>query len=210
MNEVSKLPAEHYRLSRRQRRYEKWKRAGDLTVSLLALALLLIPFGLIALGQKLSSPEEPVFFTQRRFGRGGHLFYVTKFRSMKSAVNHYLPTGQAELDESSMTRFGRFLRDTSIDELPQLFQVVSGKMSLVGPRPLIPQEREIHRMRRAAGIYQLRPGITGWAQINGRDYVNDEEKLAFDKEYLEGMSFAMDMKILWRTVKAVVKRENIL
>ncbi len=212
--EVTKNIPEHgaacyYRLSRRQLRYLKWKRAGDLAISLLALVILLIPFGIIALVQKISSPREAVFFKQRRFGKDGHLFYLTKFRSMKSDVNHYLPTGAADLD-ASMTRFGRFLRETSIDELPQLFQVISGKMSIVGPRPLIPQERAIHWLRRDNGIYQLRPGITGWAQINGRDYVTDEEKLAYDKAYLENMSFSMDMKILWRTVKAVVKRENIL
>ena len=90
-----------------------------------------------------------------------------------------------------------------------LFQVISGKMSLIGPRPLIPQEEAVHRMREQAGVYQLRPGMTGWAQVNGRDLIDDDEKVEFDRSYLKKMGVKMDLKILWMTVKKVVVKADI-
>lgn len=101
------------------------------------------------------------------------------------------------------------MRRTSIDELPQLFQVLTGKMSLIGPRPLIPQEETVHKMREQAGVYQLRPGMTGWAQVNGRDFVEDEEKVNFDREYLEKIGMKMDMRILFMTLKKVIIKADI-
>lgn len=199
-----------YQLNKRQRFYLRFKRAADFVLALAGLVVLLVPFGMIALLQKIDEPKEPVFFSHDRIGRYGRVFRITKFRSMKSAVNRYLPTNDAPPDGECMTKFGRFLRDSSIDELPQLFQVITGEMSLIGPRPLIPQEGDIHRKRAECGVYQLRPGITGWAQVNGRDFVNNDEKISYDREYMENISFSMDLKILWRTVKSVIRRENIL
>lgn len=191
-----------YVLRPAQRRYLTVKRGLDALASLVLLALLAVPMLLVALAQKLTAPAEPVLFCQKRVGRGGKLFTMLKFRTMPAAE-----TGKGP---ESATRLGRFLRSSSIDELPQLFLVLTGKMSLVGPRPLIPQEESVHALRRAAGVYQLRPGITGWAQINGRDLVSDEAKAAFDREYLERVSFGLDWKICWSTVGKVIGREGVL
>ena len=198
-----------YVLTRSQKSFLTFKRAADFIISLISLIILAIPFAVIAVVQKLISPKEPVFFRQTRVGRNGQLFKVTKFRSMKSTAPHDCPTKDFSGGEQYITKFGRFLRDSSIDELPQLFQVLTGKMSLIGPRPLIPQEEAVHRMREQAGVYQLRPGMTGWAQVNGRDFVEDEEKVEFDRAYLEHMGLKMDAKILWMTVKKVVTKADI-
>lgn len=198
-----------YELSPRQRRYDKLKRLLDVLLALVGLVLLALPFGLIALAQKCLSPREPVFFRQTRVGRGGELFTLWKFRSISTSVPDDLSTAEASFDRGQVTAFGRFLRRSSVDELPQLWQVLSGKMSLVGPRPLIPREREMHEGRWALGVYQLRPGLTGWAQIHGRDFVSTEDKLRYDRAYLEGMSLKMDLQILWRSVRVVLRRENI-
>jgi len=198
-----------YKLNSRQRKYLPLKYALDFILSLLGLVIFFLPMCLIALIQKLIEPHEPVFFVHDRIGKDGKPFCIVKFRSMKSVVDHYLPTSEAPPAEECMTPFGRFLRDSSLDELPQLFQVLAGKMSLVGPRPLIPQEKEIHRMRWEYGVYQLRPGITGWAQINGRDHVKGSKKVELDYEYLKRIGFFTDASILWKTVKAVVRQENV-
>lgn len=198
-----------YELSARQRRYDKLKRGLDLVLSAAALLLLLLPFGVIALVQKIQSPREPVFFVQERVGKGGALFRLYKFRSISAAAPADLPTAQADFSAGQITPLGRFLRLSSVDELPQLCQVLVGKMSLVGPRPLIPREQEMHEARQALGIYQLRPGLTGWAQIHGRDFVANPDKLRYDREYLERVSLKTDIRILLRTVRVVLRRENI-
>ncbi len=191
-----------YVLTPGQRRYLCLKRVLDIVLSLVLLALTGAPMLLVALAQKLASPSEPVFFCQQRVGRGEALFTVVKFRTMRTCASPGRP--------EDMTRLGRFLRASSIDELPQLFQVLSGKMSLIGPRPLVPQEKPVHVLRRAYGVYQLRPGITGWAQINGRDMVSDADKAALDRTYLEHVGFLMDWKIFWRTIGKVARREGYL
>ena len=178
-------------------------------ISLVVLLVLSVPMLLIALILKLTSPGEPVLFCHERVGRNGKIFVLTKFRSMKSSAPKYVAAGYFENSEQYITRFGRFLRSTSLDELPQLLQVLTGKMSLIGPRPLIPQEEQVHRLRDEMGVYQLRPGISGWAQVNGRDLVKDEEKAAYDQEYLENVSFAMDWKIFWLTLRKVLLRADI-
>ena len=178
-------------------------------ISIVSLIVLIIPFIIISMIQKIIAPKEPIFFCQVRIGRNGQPFKVTKFRSMKSSAPHDCPTKDFNEGEQYITKWGRFLRDSSIDELPQLFQVLTGKMSLIGPRPLIPQEETVHKMREQAGVYQLRPGMTGWAQVNGRDFVEDEEKVEFDRAYLENMGLKMDAKILWMTVKKVVTKADI-
>ena len=120
-------------------------------------------------------------------------------------------TATSDLTEAEfqITKSGRFLRKTSLDELPQLFNVLIGDMSFVGPRPLIPEEKEIRNLRRDYGVFSVRPGITGWAQVNGRDMLTDEEKALFDKEYVEKQSILFDIKIMIKTVAVVLKRENI-
>ena len=177
-----------------QRRYLALKRALDIVLSALALAVLAIPMALIAILVKLSAPGRPLLFRQIRVGRDERLFTLWKFRSM---------------DGERITALGRFLRTASLDELPQLFQVLAGSMSLVGPRPLIPQETHIRALRRAGGVYRLRPGLTGLAQINGRDRLGDEEKASFDKQYAENVSLSLDTRILLATVGKVLRRADI-
>ena len=193
-------------LSRRQRVYLVFKRFCDVFIAIVSLIFLLIPFAIISIIQKVTLPKEPVFFRQTRIGQNGKPFILTKFRSMKSSAPHDCPTKDFNEGEQYITKWGRFLRDTSIDELPQLFQVLTGKMSLIGPRPLIPQEEAVHKMRKQAGVYQLRPGMTGWAQVNGRDLVEDEEKVEFDRAYLENLGLKIDIKILCMTVKRLLQR----
>ncbi len=198
-----------YTLTARQRRYLKVKYGADFVLALLSLVILAVPMILIACAIKISSPCEPVLFRHQRIGKDGETFTLTKFRSMKSSAPQYVAAGQFANSEEYITRLGRVLRNTSLDELPQLLQVVTGKMSLIGPRPLIPQEETVHALRKAMGVYQLRPGLTGWAQVNGRDLVPDEEKAAYDREYLEHVSFATDWKIFWITLKKVLLRKDV-
>lgn len=196
-------------LSRHQQIYLVFKRVCDLVISIVSLIVLIIPFVIISMVQKISSPKESVFFCQVRIGRNSQPFKVTKFRSMKSSAPHDCPTKDFNDGEQYITKFGRFLRDSSIDELPQLFQVLTGKMSLIGPRPLIPKEEAVHKMRQQAGVYQLRPGMTGWAQVNGRDLVEDNEKVNHDIEYLKTLGLKMDLKIFFLTIKKVFRKEDI-
>lgn len=199
-----------YEMTARQKAYLPVKYMLDKIVALAGLILLVVPFFVIALIQKIREPKESVFFVQERVGQYGKTIRIVKFRTMKSTFNPYLDTNHAAAHNGEMAKFERFLRNSSIDELPQLLQVLTGEMSLIGPRPLIPQEKEVHRMRMAAGVYQLRPGITGWAQINGRDYVSSDKKVALDRVYLEQVSLGTDIKILVKTVKQVLKQTDIL
>ncbi len=179
-----------------QRRYLPWKRACDGVLAALALFVLALPMALIALAVKLSAPGQPVLFRQTRVGRDERPFTLWKFRSMDAGGSH-------------VTALGRFLRVTSLDELPQLIQVLTGSMALVGPRPLIPAEENVHALRRAAGVYRLRPGLTGLAQINGRDKLDDGRKAAYDRRYAETFSPGLDGRILLATVGKVLRRADI-
>ena len=181
------------------------KRITDILVSLFAL-ILLSPLLLIVCLISLISQGTPIFIGQIRYGKNAKKFKVLKFRTMRKDA----PTvASAEIKKQYITKWGAMLRKTSIDELPQLFNVLKGDMSLVGPRPLIVQEEEIHQLRLEAGIYCVRPGITGLAQINGRDECTNEEKTYYDKKYIEKMSPAFDLKILFGTVMPVIMRKDI-
>ncbi len=183
------------------------KRIFDFTVSLILIILLAPVFLLLAL-IILIDAGCPVIYKQYRVGKGNKLFYVYKFRTMKTDTRIAATADLTEAD-SCITKSGRFLRKTSLDELPQLFNVLKGQMSFVGPRPLIPEEKEIRNLRADYGVYSVKPGITGWAQVNGRDDLSIEEKALFDKEYVEKQSFWFDIKILFKTVSVVLKREGI-
>ncbi len=184
------------------------KRIFDFTVSLLLIILSSPVFLIVALIVLIDS-GYPVIFKQYRVGKGNKLFYIYKFRTMRVNTRN-AATDDLDEAEQAITKSGRILRKTSLDELPQLFNVLTGKMSFVGPRPLIPEEKEIRRIRKEYNVYSVRPGITGLAQVNGRDMLTAEEKALFDKEYVEKQSFVLDMKILFKTVLVVLKRENIL
>jgi lipopolysaccharide/colanic/teichoic acid biosynthesis glycosyltransferase len=176
----------------------------DLIFSLLALITLLPLIIAIALliRVKLGSP---ILFTQDRPGLGGNIFKMMKFRTMldaKDKLGNLLP------DDQRMTKFGAFLRSTSLDELPGLFNVIKGDMSLVGPRPLLVQYLPLYNKEQARR-HNVRPGITGWAQINGRNAISWEDKFNLDVWYVDNQSFLVDIKILFLTVKKVFVREGV-
>lgn len=183
--------------------YTFLKRTFDICVSAAALAVMLPFFALVAIMIKLDS-EGSVIFSQNRVGKNGNLFKVYKFRTMKVNAPHEMATSDLSDPYAHITRIGRFLRKTSIDELPQLLNVLKGDMSLVGPRPLIMGESDVHKLRMREGVYDVRPGVTGWAQVNGRDCVPAEEKVYFDKEYVIRRSIAFDMLIFAKTVSVVI------
>lgn len=188
-------------LSFYQRHGKRW---FDLAIAI-PLAILLSPFmGILALlvRWKLGSP---VLFTQVRPGLNGQLFSMVKFRSMTDARNDQ---GELLPDEVRLTSFGRFLRSSSLDELPELWNVIRGEMSLVGPRPLLISYLELYTPEQARR-HDVLPGITGWAQVNGRNAISWEQKFVLDVEYVKQASLSLDMKILILTVAKVIRRDNI-
>jgi len=190
--------------SMRQRKlpYRAVKRTFDILISLVLIVLFSLPMLIIAILIRLETPG-PAIFRQNRVGRDGKLFKICKFRSMHCSAPSEVATGQLENADSHITKMGNFLRKSSLDELPQLFNVLKGDMSLIGPRPLIAAEEDIHRLREAAGVYAVRPGMTGWAQVNGRDCVDVADKAKFDAEYVNNLSLMFDLKVLMRTVTVV-------
>lgn len=147
----------------------------------------------------------PVFFTQNRTGKDGQQFRMIKFRSMR---DHLDTNGQQLPDGDRLTPFGRKLRSSSADELPELWNVLTGKMSLVGPRPLLIEYLPLYSEKQARR-HEVKPGITGWAQINGRNAISWEDKLALDVWYVDNQSFWLDLKIIWLTICTVIKRSDI-
>ncbi|UVI33710.1 sugar transferase [Paenibacillus spongiae] len=180
------------------------KRTVDLTVSLPAIALLSPVIALTALAVRIKL-GGPVLFKQQRPGKFGVPFHVYKFRTMTDARR---PDGELLPDEVRLTAFGKLLRKLSLDELPQLFNVVRGDMSLIGPRPLLMEYLPLYSDEQARR-HDLRPGITGWAQVNGRNSVSWEEKFRLDVWYVDHQSFWLDLKIAFMTVFKVMKREGI-
>ena len=187
--------------------YETTKRVLDVVIALLALAVLAVPMLAIALSVKLSS-RGPVLYWSDRIGRGNAIFSMPKFRSMytgtPAVATHLLAQPAAYI-----TPLGQFLRKSSLDELPQLWSVLAGDMSLVGPRPALFNQDDLIEARTTAGVHELRPGITGWAQVNGRDELPIPEKVALDAAYLRNRSFLLDLRILFLTAWKVVKRDGV-
>lgn len=185
------------------------KRAFDIVLAICGLLVCSIPMLFIALLVRLTSPG-PALFCQLRSGRGGKLFILYKFRSMyigapeksnqeftSDAMRHYV------------TRLGRFMRKTSIDELPQMLNVLKGEMSFIGPRPLAKTDEYVLRLRAESGADQIRPGITGLAQINGRNQISDEAKAGWDSKYSQNLSAFLDIKIILRTIAEVALQRGI-
>ena len=183
------------------------KRFFDIIISLFGL-IILSPLLALTCVVIFIDDGLPVVFRQKRVGRNSKLFTIYKFRTMKKGTRS-AATGELSESDEQITKSGRVLRKTSVDELLQLVNVLNGTLSIVGPRPLIPEEKEIHTLRERYGVYKVRPGVTGWAQINGRDALDDETKALYDKEYVEKQSLLFDIKILLKTVAVVLKRENI-
>ena len=180
------------------------KRLFDIVASIAILTIFSLPL-LVLVGLVRIKLGSPVFFTQVRPGRGGRLFRLIKFRTMTDARG---PNGELLPDADRLTPFGRMLRSTSLDELPELWNVIKGEMSLVGPRPLLveylPRYSPVQARR-----HDVRPGITGWAQVNGRNAISWEEKFKLDTWYVDNQGFWLDLRILWLTLCKVVVREGI-
>lgn len=183
------------------------KRLFDLTLALTASIILIIPITLTALAVRLTS-KGPVLYWSSRVGKDNHLFQMPKFRSMKvdtpAVATHLL-----ENPDSLLTPIGSFLRKSSLDELPQLWSILKGDMSFVGPRPALFNQDDLIALRTETGVHTLIPGLTGWAQINGRDELPIPDKVALDAEYLEKRSFWFDLKILFLTFIKVIRKDGI-
>ncbi len=174
------------------------KRIIDVVLSLCGILILWPLLLIVAALIKIEDPG-PAFFRQTRSGLHRQPFTLVKFRTMKTDTPSDLPTGELPDAERCFTRAGRFLRKTSLDELPQLFQILTGKMSIVGPRPVICRETDLLDERDRYGANDVRPGLTGWAQINGRDRLSAKEKARYDGEYVQYMSFRFDCRCFFGT-----------
>lgn len=186
-----------------------FKRGFDIFLSLIALIIFAIPMLIIALWIKVDSPHEKVLFKQERIGIDNVPFTILKFRSMRDDAPHQMATENFENPEMYITRVGKILRKTSMDELPQLFNVLKGDMSIVGPRPLIPKEKYVLKLRDEYGANKILPGITGLAQVHGRDQVTDENKASYDGKYALNVSLLLDASIILKTVSDVVRSRGI-
>ncbi len=187
--------------------YNFIKRIIDIFCSLIGLILLSPVFIITAILIRIESKGD-VIFKQLRVGKNGKTFYIYKFRSMKIDTPT-MATNDMKNPEMYITKVGKFIRKTSIDELPQLINILMGDMSIVGPRPVIDKETDLINLRKQNKIDVILPGITGWAQINGRDNLGNEEKVKYDKEYLEKRSIKFDLYIMCMTVLKVLKRDDI-
>lgn len=190
--------------------YRKYiKRIIDFILSLVAIVILSPLLLLIAILIKLDS-EGPVLFKQKRIGMHKTHFYMLKFRTMRIDSPKDVPTHLLKNPDQWITRVGKFLRKTSLDELPQLFNIIKGEMSIIGPRPALWNQDDLIAERDKYGANDVRPGLTGWAQVNGRDELPIEVKARYDGEYVQKMSFMFDLKCLLKTVVSVIKGEGVV
>ena len=186
------------------RPYDRFKRGIDVILTLIGLVLLAPAFALLAWRIRREF-GRPVLFRQRRPGQHGEIFTLYKFRTMTDARDE---RGALLPDEQRLTRFGRFLRSTSLDELPEMINVLRGDMSLVGPRPLLVEYLDLYTPEQARR-HEVRPGLTGWAQVNGRNDMSWDDKLALDVWYVDHRSLWLDVRILLRTLWVMVRREGV-
>ncbi|MGH2101403.1 sugar transferase [Aerococcus urinaeequi] len=189
--------------------YKYLKRPLDFLISLIALIILSPLFLLIAIWIKINS-KGPVFFRQKRVGKNKELFEIYKFRSMRIDTPSDMPTHMLSNPEAFITSSGKFLRKTSLDELPQLINIVAGEMAIIGPRPALWNQDDLIEERDKYGANNVRPGLTGWAQINGRDELEIPIKARLDGDYVENMSFIFDAKCFIGTIISVFKSEGVV
>jgi len=187
--------------------YNISKRIIDFVGALCGIVVLSPIFIITSILIKVES-RGSIIFKQIRVGKDSKPFYIYKFRSMKTDTPN-MATNDLKNPENYITRVGKFIRKTSIDELPQLFNILKGDMSIVGPRPVIEKEYDLLQLRRECYVDKIKPGVTGWAQINGRDNLDAEEKVKYDKEYLYNRSIKFDIYILLKTFKKVIKGSDI-
>ncbi|MBN1474644.1 MAG: sugar transferase [Syntrophaceae bacterium] len=183
------------------------KRVFDFTTALILLFVAALPMLIIAAAIRATS-RGPAIHWSDRVGKGNVTFKMPKFRTMRLGAPD-VPTHLMKNVEAYATPLGSFLRLTSLDELPQLWSILKGDMSLVGPRPALHNQDDLIKLRTKKNIHTLTPGITGWAQINGRDEISIPEKVELDEYYMQNQSFLLDIKILWRTVFKVAKKEGV-
>lgn len=183
------------------------KRLFDLLLALCAALILAVPVLLVALAVRLTSPG-PALYWSDRVGKNNRIFKMPKFRSMRvgtpAVATHLLANPKAHL-----TPIGSFLRKSSLDELPQLWSILVGDMSFVGPRPALFNQQDLIELRTQKGVHTLVPGLTGWAQVNGRDELPIPQKVALDAEYLQQRCLALDIRILWLTFVKVLRRDGV-
>lgn len=197
------------RLTRRQFFYNRYiKRLFDFCAALVLLVLLSPLLGILAALLFIES-GSPVFFRQLRVGLAGKSFLIYKFRTMYQSAPAEMSTLDFQDSESHITRLGKILRRTSLDELPQLLNIIKGEMSLIGPRPLIRSEQDMDYLRLQNGVYQVRPGITGLAQVMGRDMMTVEEKIGYDRSYVETLGPRSDFRIFLQTFRTVLKKDDV-
>ena len=185
------------------------KRVIDIILSGLGLICLSWLFLILIIAIKIDDPG-PAFFTQKRVGRGKTYFPLHKFRSMKMCTPHDTPTHLLENPEQYITRMGRFLRKSSLDELPQIWDIFVGNMSIIGPRPALWNQYDLIEERDRYGANDIRPGLTGWAQINGRDELEIDVKARYDGEYVENISFGFDVKCFFGTIFSVLRSDGVV
>lgn len=183
------------------------KRLFDLLLALLASIILVVPILLVALAVRMTSPGQVLYWSER-VGRDNRIFKMPKFRTMRLGTpvlaSHLLTN-----PSNHLTPIGNFLRRSSLDELPQLWSIWRGDMSFVGPRPALFNQKDLIELRTAQGVHLLTPGMTGWAQVNGRDELPIPQKVVLDAEYLEQQSFFFDIKILFVTLLKVLRRDGV-
>ena len=186
-----------------------FKRLIDIIFSAIAIVLLAIPMGIIACVIKKEDPG-PALFKQQRIGKHKRLFPIYKFRSMRLDTPKDVPTHLLENPEQYLLKSGRFLRKSSLDELPQLFNIIKGDMSIIGPRPALWNQDDLVRERDRYGANDVLPGLTGWAQVHGRDELEIPVKAKLDGEYVANLSFSMDVRCFFLTIKSVFKGSGIV
>lgn len=186
-----------------------FKRFIDIVLSFIGICVLLLPMLILAIIIKIDS-RGPVFFKQKRVGKNKKHFGILKFRTMRIDTPHDAPTHELADPKKWITRVGGFLRKTSLDELPQLFNIFVGHMSIIGPRPALWNQFDLIEERDKYGANNVRPGLTGWAQINGRDELEIDVKAKLDGEYIEKMGFFFDVKCFFGTIFSVLKSDGVV
>ena len=181
----------------------------DEIISFLALIILFVPFIVIGVIIKCSS-KGPVFFKQNRVGKNKKIFKMHKFRTMRQDTPHNVPTHMLKNPDAYITKIGKFLRKTSLDELPQIIDIFRGKMSIIGPRPALYNQDDLIALRDKYNANSVRPGLTGWAQINGRDSISIEEKAKLDGYYVANYGLKMDLRCFFKSVSSVIGEEGVV
>lgn len=185
------------------------KRGIDIVLAFIGLIILFPVFLILAIAIKFDS-KGPIFFKQKRVGKKKKHFYILKFRTMRTDTPKDMPTHMLKDPEAFITKTGKFLRKTSLDELPQIINILKGEMAIIGPRPALWNQYDLIEERDKYGANDIRPGLTGWAQINGRDELPIDIKAKLDGEYVEKMSFGMDVKCFFGTITSVLKHEGVI